>query len=157
VCFEDCVCTKLVCGHGVCKSCIKKWYMKGCNDGCPMCRKPIYYRGCRADRQKWVEEKQEERYSESFGALIDGVAEELFETGMQMFFLEDMRDVESTFHVLKKDFDVIGSEGWDSEDIEYEILDEGLYLSRRHMKWFYDDDPIRETPIVWRPAHNFVV
>ena len=157
VCFEDCVCTKLVCGHGLCKGCIKKWSLKGCNDGCPMCRRPMYYRGCRAQRKQWAEEKEEEQYTESYGRLIESTFNVLVDDGMEEFFLEDMRDIESTFNVLKREFNVLSREGWDTEEIEYNILDEGLYLSEKRMKWVYDDEPVKEFPVDWRPAHFIVV
>jgi len=117
----------------------------------------MYYRGCRAQRKQWADEKEEEQYTESYGRLIEGVIEVLVEDGMEMYFLEDMRDIESTFNVLKREFNVLRHEGWDTEEIEYNILDEGLYLSERRMRWLYDDDPVKDIPIVWRPAHFIVV
>jgi hypothetical protein len=156
VCLEECVCTKLVCGHGVCKSCIKAWSLKGCNDGCPMCRKPMYYRGCRAERQRWAQEKEDLQYTESFGRLIDEVFEYLMEEEMSFFFLEDMREIESTFNVLRREFNVLGRDGWEEGDIEYEILEEGLYLTPR-MQNLYEDEPVKEYPADWRPAHFIVV
>jgi hypothetical protein len=150
VCFEDCFCIKLVCGHGVCPTCVKKWSLKGCNDGCPMCRKPMYYRGCREQRQKWADEKQDAEYVESFGKIIQEVSESLLEDNDERFFLGDMRDIESTFNALKED-------GMSPDDIEYLIFEEGMYISARSQRFQYDDEPQKESVMVWRPAHNIIV
>lgn len=149
VCFEEYVCIKLICGHGVCPTCVKKWSLKGCNDGCPMCRKPMYYRGCREQRQKWAEEKQEAEYVEFFGKIIQEVSESLIEDNEERYFLGDMRDIESTFNALKED-------GMSPDQIEYLIFEEGWYISGR-LKFEYDDEPQKESIMVWRPAHNIVV
>jgi hypothetical protein len=122
-----------------------------------MCRRPIYYRGCRSERLRWAEEKEDDQYTEAYGHLIDEVSATLIEDGMEMFFLEDMRDVESTFNVLRRSFNVLGREGWGIEDIENEILEDGLYLSNRRQRWFYDDEPVKEIPVDWRPSHFIVV
>lgn len=61
VCYEDCHKTcKLVCGHDVCMSCVKEWWVK--SEGsptCPMCRQNLYFRGMRHAVPKWIEEVEE--------------------------------------------------------------------------------------------------
>jgi hypothetical protein len=116
----------------------------------------MYYRGCRAERQRWAEEKEEEQYTQAFGNLIDILSQELFDDGMNFFFNGDMCEIESTFNVLKREFNVLGREGWDEGDIEYEILSEGLYLSPR-IQHLYDDEPVKDIPVAWRPVHFIVV
>jgi len=114
-----------------------------------MCRKPMYYRGCREQRQKWAEEKQEAEYVEFFGKIIQEVSESLIEDNEERYFLGDMRDIESTFNALKED-------GMSPDQIEYLIFEEGWYISGR-LKFEYDDEPQKESIMVWRPAHNIVV
>lgn len=73
VCYENSVNCTLVCGHKFCKSCVKTWYLKGSEGGCPMCRRKVHYR--RMPTRKWREEafenQRDEIYQESFDNLID--------------------------------------------------------------------------------------
>ncbi len=77
VCYENSVNCTLVCGHKFCKSCVKTWYLKGSDGGCPMCRRKVHYR--RMPTRKWREEafenKLNEVYQESFDELIDDLLE----------------------------------------------------------------------------------
>ena len=61
VCYEDCHKTcKLVCGHDICMSCVKEWWVK--SEGsptCPMCRQNLYFRGMRHLVSRWMEEVDE--------------------------------------------------------------------------------------------------
>jgi hypothetical protein len=155
VCYEECSCLKLVCGHSICRGCVKEWTLKGCNDGCPMCRKPLYYRGFQKHRAQWQEERLETQYSEKldsiFGELIDGFYEDFddLDEGEQMphwILNEDMKEIEQTFNILK-------CQGYPPEEIEYLILEEGLYLSERGPKWEWDDEPVKDSWVEWRPSH----
>jgi hypothetical protein len=74
--MNDCNSMKtLVCGHVYCKECLYRWCKTGCNENCPTCRRPIYFKGYRNLQSKWFEEKMEKEYSEHFSELIDNCFE----------------------------------------------------------------------------------
>jgi hypothetical protein len=153
VCFEECSCTKLVCGHSICRGCIKNWSLKGCNDGCPMCRKPMYFRGCRELKKRWEEENLETKYTATFGSILDNLFLDFFEDEDMMEFYShvltwDMIEIEQTFNALK-------DLGYDPEDIEYLICEEGV-CSGKKQKEVWNDEPVKEAWFQWRPNH-FVV
>ncbi len=75
VCYEKRAHCKLVCGHEFCTSCVKKWYMKGADGGCPMCRRKVHYR--RMPIKKWNAEAEEETkntiFQETFDELLESI------------------------------------------------------------------------------------
>jgi len=77
VCYENCANCTLVCGHKFCKSCVKTWYLKGSDGGCPMCRRKVHYR--RMPVKRWRKEAEESKketiFQESFDELLEGVME----------------------------------------------------------------------------------
>ena len=159
VCYEECSCLKLVCGHSICRGCVKEWTLKGCNDGCPMCRKPVYYRGFQKHRKQWQEERIEAKYNETlddiFGELIEGFYDDFddLEMGEVMpywILTEDMKEIEHTFNSLKR-------HGEHPDDIAFLIMEEGLQLSERGQRWEWDDEPVKESWVEWRPIHIVVV
>jgi len=62
---------KLACEHEFCTGCIKTWYLKGSGTGCPMCRRPIYFKGFHRVREQWDEAAWETRCSEVLSEAID--------------------------------------------------------------------------------------
>lgn len=77
VCYENCANCTLVCGHKFCKTCVKTWYLKGSDGGCPMCRRKVHYR--RMPVNKWRKEAEESKkesvFQESFNELLESVME----------------------------------------------------------------------------------
>lgn len=72
---------KLCCGHEFCSGCIKTWYLKGvsssgANSACPMCRRPIYFRGFHALQEKWSEDAWEGRCAEIFSEALENIVTE---------------------------------------------------------------------------------
>lgn len=77
VCYDKTANRTLVCGHKFCASCIKTWYIKGADGGCPMCRRKVHYR--RMPIKKWREEMwetaSEEVFQETFEDLLQTIME----------------------------------------------------------------------------------
>ena len=139
---------QLSCGHEFCNGCIKTWYLKGTGTGCPMCRKPIYFKGFHRVRDQWDEDAWETRCGEVFGEAIDACIADAFE--MASLFPRryrreilgeiavDLKDIERTFRSLK-------AEGLVAEDIEYLMLETDMYMSDRHInKCGWIDEPRKE-------------
>lgn len=139
---------KLCCGHEFCTGCLKTWYLKGTGTGCPMCRRPIYFKGFHAVRDQWDEDAWETRCAEALSSAIDASVEESFEMA-RIFGDEfkdeilgdltlDLVDIERTFRALK-------AEGLVAEDIDYVLNETGIYMSDRHLdraRWI--DEPLKE-------------
>lgn len=140
---------KLCCGHSFCTGCIKAWYLKGTGTGCPMCRRPIYFKGFAKVRDQWNEDAWDTRCSEVLSAAIDECIAESVE--MAAYFpprlrkrvlvdaIQDIKDVERTFRFLK-------AADLTSEDIEYILMDTADYYSDRHMNMVYS---YNEPPKPW--------
>ena len=137
----------LTCGHVFCRSCIKTWYLKGSGTGCPMCRRPVYWRGFHTIRDQWDEEAWDTKCSEVFSQEIDNCFEEyqdLLEEDSPKWnrkiyaqMMSEIIDAEKTYRFLR-------SEGLDPEVIE-DIFYYGDYYSDRNIhKWVWYDEPVKE-------------
>jgi len=140
---------KLCCGHTFCSGCVKNWYLKGAaGTSCPMCRRPMYFRGFHKVREEWDEEAWEQRCSEIMGEAIDEAFEESRE--MASYFppefsqqimdgiMEDLQDIDKTMRYLK-------SEGIGADDIEYVLFETADYYSDRNInKWSWCDEPVKD-------------
>jgi len=149
VCYEECAhACKLVCGHVFCTGCVKEWYRKGTGAGCPMCRRPMYFKGFHKARDAWDEEAYEARCTEILAATMETCIQEAFE--MAEYFprkfrreilaevMNDLREMEKTFRFLK-------SESLHPEDIDYVLNETDDYYSDRHIdscSWI--DEPAKE-------------
>jgi len=146
VCFSEAgPFQKLCCGHTFCKGCIKQWYAKGASgSSCPMCRRPMYWRGFHKVRAEWQEEAYEHKCAEVFGAALD----ELFEDAQdfadefppewrsRIFWdlKEDFLDLEKTYRFLR----------WyeASPDAIEDVFYYGDYYSDRKIgKYTWNDEP----------------
>ena len=146
VCYNDCAkACKLVCGHVFCTGCVKEWYRKGTGTGCPMCRRPMYFKGFHKARDQWDEEAYETRCAEVLSQALDASIEEGVEMAemwpeefTERIFsvtMDDIRAIEKTWRFLVH-------EGVCAEDIEYVLDATGDYYSDRHLdryRWF--DEP----------------
>ena len=140
---------KLCCGHTFCTGCVRQWYLKGkAGASCPMCRRPMYFKGFHKVREQWNEEAWENQCAEVLSDAIDGVFEnaqefvsffpEEFQDEIMAGVIDDVIEVEKTFRFLK-------AEGITADDIAYVIMDTADYYSDRHLdrvRWF--DEPPKE-------------
>ena len=152
---------KLTCGHSFCKPCIKTWYLKGTGTGCPMCRKPIHFKGFSKIREQWDQESCEIRCNEIIDEAMTAVIEEAFEfcaevgsNRMRRIVLEgvmeDLSDIEKTARFLKS---------WNvsPQELEYWLLETDDYFSDRNIgKGEWLDEPPKEFAIKYpRIARSF--
>jgi hypothetical protein len=142
VCYcSDATC-KLVCGHAFCGQCVKEWWLKSENDtqGCPMCRKPIYFRGMNDKVVEWDDERREQMFERVYSRVFDEIVEDVedeFGAAMAMFSL---REFDEQFKKLK-----------DMDD--YDFSEEELYeMSNSIFVEFIKSTPPREYRDV--PAHE---
>lgn len=147
---------KLCCGHTFCTGCIKNWYLRGAaGTSCPMCRRPVYFKGFHKMRDEWNEEAWESRCADVFSEVIDEAFENArilaaafsprMYTRLMNEALDDIKDAEKTYRYLK-------SEDVTSDDIEYVLLDTYDYYSDRHInKVWWCDEPQKqfETRYPW--------
>ena len=132
VCYETGPCRKLCCGHEFCSGCIKSWYLKGTGTGCPMCRRPIYFKGFHKMEDQWNEDAWETRCSEAFEQSIEDVVQNLREMLIQWpkefhaFFtrsaMKELKKNERMFSSLKEC-------GFDSEEINYLLNETDMYFT----------------------------
>lgn len=132
VCYETAPCRKLCCGHEFCSGCIKSWYLKGTGTGCPMCRRPIYFKGFHKVEEQWNEDARETRCSEVYDQLVDDSFDYLremlntFPKELHAFFLRnamrDLRRNERMFVSLKQS-------GYESDVIDYLFNETDFYFT----------------------------
>ena len=149
VCYEECAhACKLVCGHVFCTGCVKEWYRKGTGAGCPMCRRPMYFKGFHKAREAWDEESYDARCAEILAESMEACIEEAFETAEYFHHkyrkhiladaMDDLREMEKTFRFLK-------SECLWVEDIDYVLNETDDYYSDRHIDQYkYIDEPTKD-------------
>lgn len=141
VCYGDCACRTLSCGHEFCGTCIKSWYLKGTGSGCPMCRRPINFRGFHKLRREWDEAAWETKCSDVFGEFIDtafrdfqDLAEDYGSEDAMRILVQELKDGDRTYKFLRS-YEV------DPAEICYFLIDEPQYLSDRRVYNYYVDDP----------------
>jgi len=140
---------KLTCGHAFCNGCIKTWYLKGTGTGCPMCRKPIHFKGFAKVRDEWDAEARETRCSEVIDQAFTAAIEEAFEFCAEVksknlrkmvmdSLIEDLCDIEKTAHFLKS-YEV------EPDELAYWLMETDEYFSNRHIgKCSWMDEPKKE-------------
>lgn len=137
----------LVCNHTYCSDCIKSWYLKGTGSGCPMCRRPMYFKGFTKLRDTWDDDAHETKCTELFNEMIEECILSAFETA-GMFpnkyrkiileeALEELCESEKTFQVLKR-------YGYSIEDIDFVINETDAVISPRWKTVWYDDPVIEK-------------
>ena len=140
---------KLTCGHAFCTGCIKTWYLKGTGTGCPMCRRPIYFKGFHKIKDEWDEESYDTRCSEILGEAFDAAFEEALEMAEYFgseFKDEIMNDLIEDFQNIESTFNCLINQDVHEDDIEYVLFETGEYYSwRRFAKRRWIDEPLKET------------
>jgi len=144
---------KLCCGHTFCTGCIKQWYLKGvsssgANSSCPMCRKPIYFKGFHKVREQWNEDAWENRCAEVFSEALDEAfsdAQDMAESFPERFRPDIMEDAILDMIELEKTYRFLKAENIDADDIAYVLMETMDYYSDRHLdrvRWL--DEPPRD-------------
>ena len=124
VCYCNNANCKLVCGHSFCHDCVKTWYHKGANEGCPMCRKKLYFK--RMPLKRWKKEAEEEKKDAIFSEAFDTCVEMILEGDTPSWFIMyELSMMETTYNFLKKCDDVT------EEDLDYVLNESGDYFSDR--------------------------
>ena len=133
VCYETGPCRKLCCGHEFCSGCIKSWYLKGTGTGCPMCRRPIYFKGFHKVEDQWKMDAWETRCSEVYDQLIEDAMQDLqfmlsiWPKDYHAFFLRktmrEFRKTERMFSAMKESF-------YDSDEIDYLLNETDFYFTK---------------------------
>ena len=121
--FSSC---KLLCGHSFCHSCIKEWYSKGdAGRACPMCRKPLYFKGLFKKQAEWNEEYYQNELDKLFANHFDSILEDEFDYLVKyskhprwgaFVLMIQLQDLERRFHKL-----TAGPDWFSIEDLEYEL------------------------------------
>ena len=143
ICYSDSKApVKLVCGHVFCRECVKSWYLKGTGSGCPMCRRPVYFRGFHKVRIDWEIDSWYEQCQQLFGDRFDAEIEATVYLGklcgLKRFSPKHIRDLESTFECGLID-------GLLVDEMDYLLNESGAYFSVRRFNRCprYYRDPIK--------------
>src|SRR6056300_428807 len=91
VCYCDTNLVQLTCGHTLCASCTKKWYLqhRGCAT-CPMCRQSLCFKNIIHKKKQWNVERCHQLYTEFIDELIFDCTEEYFPVLLQcMSIIQD--------------------------------------------------------------------
>ena len=133
VCYETGPCRKLCCGHEFCSGCIKSWYLKGTGTGCPMCRRPMYFKGFHKVEEQWNMDAWETRCSEAFENSVEDVIQNMQEMLIQWpknfhaFFkrnaMRELKKTERMFLSLKESC-------YASEEIDYLLNETDMYCAK---------------------------
>jgi len=75
VCYCETANCNLICGHSFCFSCVKEWHHKCSEPTCPMCRKPLNFRGLHRLEEKWFEEAHNQKIDDLFGEFVEEILE----------------------------------------------------------------------------------
>jgi len=150
VCYESCSGLKLVCGHAFCHGCVKQWVMKGTGTGCPMCRRPVYFKGYYKKSAEWEEEAWNHKVDAVVGEYIDAECERFHNRAQVLkhpavkeasahYAMYEFKEIQKTARVLK-------AHDIHEEDIEM-CLNDGMYLSDHFLnKKNQNRDKPREMP-----------
>lgn len=145
VCYETCNKPKhLNCGHDFCTSCIKEWFLRSEERGCPMCRRPINFRGLLSSG--WLQEREETQesdesfFTDMFEDCIDFFIEDNERFGPPSSrdvykFMTELKYIQTTIHMMKL-------YGYPDEYIEDAVIN-GYWMSSR---WKYEDEDPPEKP-----------
>lgn len=76
ICYTHVPSCKYLCGHSFCKTCTKEWFTKCDEPSCPLCRKPIYFKGIDKKRREWEEERIDNMFQRIFSETIDEILDD---------------------------------------------------------------------------------
>jgi hypothetical protein len=142
VCYEACGKQKsLRCGHVFCNTCIKEWYLKSEDPACPMCRRPIWFRGLLSSG--WLQERQETKEGNVPNDLFEYYFNHLLED-YEVDMEEGYRPVIASrifMHYLKRiqtTINAMWDQGYDEENI-FDFVDHCDWVSERQKDVWFDD------------------
>ena len=146
VCYETGTCRKLCCGHEFCSGCIKSWYLKGTGTGCPMCRRPIYFKGFHKLRDTWDVESHDNKCNEVLNNTFDMRIQNVIESA-QIFPEQFRRHIVGTvmqeLKETEKMFRFLVAEGCNADEIDCFLNESDYYFSDRNInKFLWWDDPV---------------
>jgi hypothetical protein len=106
VCYCDTNLVQLTCGHTLCASCTKKWYLqhRGCAT-CPMCRQSLCFRNIVHKKRLWNAERCHQLYTEFIDELIFDCTEEYFP-----FLLQCMSIIQDRYTFTMKSYPDVTSD-----------------------------------------------
>ena len=131
MCYESGPCRKLCCGHEFCSGCIKSWYLKGTGTGCPMCRRPIYFRGFHKVEDQWNEDAHDMRCSEAFEKSVDEVMQNLRDMREEWppeFHAFFARKAMGELRMNERMFSSLKEGGFSPEEIDYLLNETDVYF-----------------------------
>lgn len=137
---------KLTCGHVFCKDCVKSWYKKSTDPTCPMCRRPMYFRGFHKIQEKWEDDAEAEKCAEIYGESIDEAFEEACSLADEIprWRKSIMRDLMEELKCIESTLQCLNAWGASSADIEYVIMETDDYYSFRRLKYEWPNEPAKE-------------
>jgi hypothetical protein len=106
VCYSDTGLIQLTCGHTLCASCTKKWYLqhRKCAT-CPMCRQSLCFRNIIHRKRQWNVERCHQLYMEFIDELIFDCTEEYFP-----FLLQCMSIIQDRYTFTMKSYPDVTSD-----------------------------------------------
>ena len=133
VCYgDDCACHTLTCGHNICKTCVKQWFVAASQEpDCPMCRAPLNFRGLHRVREKWEEEASEKRIEEYYGNAIDNAIDDWIED-LPSMCIHAIRAVEHNFKEISH---LIHDLSDDALEVFLDSNNVVSFPSTRYMEW----------------------
>ena len=147
VCFECAPAHTLVCGHSICKQCVKDWYIKneGATCTCPMCRRNLYFRGMGDSVAQWEEDRVESHYSAIFNNLFDDIFEDIAECEddeEREFILEELAEMQTNFNKIRNSAEYL----YDEEDMYTLLMDPEVevILSKEKNESYYESATFNE-------------
>ena len=133
MCYSDnCDCHTLMCGHTICKSCVKQWFTTSPEPDCPMCRAPLNFKGLHRVRERWEDEANSKRSEEHYGRAFDRTLEEWGDAPQACLFA--LISLERNFNQIINFIPV-----FDDDTIEY-CLDPSLEVTFPHKGYIRYDD-----------------
>lgn len=140
VCYSDNCALTLTCGHAMCKSCIKNWYITSHEPDCPMCRAPLNFRGLHRVREKWEEEAYEKKIEEHMARAIDNAIDEWIED-IPAICIHAIAAVEHNFNQIKHIFRALPD---DAIELFLDCNNIVSFPAKKYIKW--DDFLTRRYP-----------
>ena len=99
ICYTNFPTCKYLCGHSFCKTCTKDWFTKCDEPSCPMCRKPIYFKGIHKKKEEWEEERIENMFQRVYSEVIEDIMDD--DECSRRWILFEMELVEERLRKLK--------------------------------------------------------
>jgi hypothetical protein len=134
VCYSETARCKLVCGHTLCRQCVKSWYHK-CTDSegakCPMCRKRLYFKGMYKVLDEWEQERIDLMEQQAFEEVFEDVLEEAFEPDPDLLPLSEDEDDSDESDSSYSAWDDDSDDDWGEPPPGQQFLENIRYIQER--------------------------